>query len=223
MKLLLFDLDNTLYPTFEQVNVCRLMAVRAMIKRGLKGDEPSLMIKLNNIIKRLGSNNQGHYDALVKEVNGNYDLSIISIGITTYNTTKQRLMKLYPNTKRVLNVLKKRFMIGILTKGNPKKQWDKINRLGLYEFFKNNVWIVNDNESKELVINGLLNKFNLKPSEVMLIGDRVDSDISAAVNAGIISVRLMRGPYKQVKGVKSDFVINSLSDLLELSILKQTS
>ena len=130
IKLVLFDLDNTLYPTYRQVRKCREKAVKAMIKRGLKGSEREISGELETIIRELGSNSQRHFDELVKRIAGDYDLSIISAGITAYNITKQKLMKPYKDVRKTLRKL------SILTNGEPKKQWDKINRLDLYRYFR---------------------------------------------------------------------------------------
>jgi len=221
IKLALFDLDNTLYPTHEQVITCRKAAIKAMIKRGLKGEEKELFNKLKKIVKRLGSNNEQHFDTLVKETMKNLSeqeyLAIISQGITVYNTHKQRLMKLYKDAKPLIRkLLSKGLKVGVLTKGNPKKQWDKINRLGLYPLIGNKVWITNDDESKEKQIKEILKKFKLDKKEIILIGDRRDSDIRAAKEMGIKSVQLIRGPYKNMKGPKPDHEIKNLKELIKV-------
>lgn len=222
IKLVLFDLDNTLYPTFEQVTKCRKKAIKAMIKRGLTGE--NLFEELKKIVKDLGSNSESHFDKLVKnKVKKEEVIPIVSAGVTAYNTTKQKIMKLYKDAKPTLNKIKKKHQIGILTQGNPKKQWDKINRLGLYESINKNVWIVNDNESKEDKIRKLIKKIKIKPEEIVLVGDRQKNDVLAANNTGIISIQLMKGPYRKekIKGVKPKYKIRTLKELLELGILNQ--
>ncbi len=210
IKLVLFDLDNTLYPTYRQVRKCRENAVRAMIKRGLKGSEKEISGELETIIRELGSNSQRHFDELVKRIAGDYDLSIISAGITAYNITKQKLMKPYKDVRKTLRkLIKKGYEIGVLTNGEPKKQWDKINRLGLYRYFGKNVWVCRG--EKVPLIREILKTYGLNPDEAMLVGDRPDTDILAAKKAGIKSVLLMRGPY--AKECDSDYVIKKISSV----------
>lgn len=215
--LLIFDLDNTLYPTHEQVIKCRETAVKAMIKRGLPGTYEEIRKELKKIIKEKGSNYNQHFDLTVKRLTNlsrREQLAIITAGVTKYNTTKQELMKPYPETIKVLKKLNKKHDTCILTKGKEKKQWDKINRLGLYPYFKNNVWIVSDEESKEKTIKKILKEF--KKTNALLIGDRPDSDIKAASNAGINSAQLMKGPYQHAKGPAPTHKINNLKELLKL-------
>jgi len=222
MALILFDLDNTLYDTYGQVNTCRLAAIKAMIYRGLPGDKDELKEKLSKIIKKLGSNSEEHYDTLVTEAfkDKKTRLPIITAGVTAYNAAKQVNMKLYPDAIPTLIELRGRgHEIGILTQGVEKKQWDKINRLRLYDFFKGNISIVSDDKTKDEIIKNLMKK----NKRIILVGDRQDSDIRAANNAGIISIQLMKGPYKDkgIEGVEPTYKINTLSELVELDILKE--
>ncbi|MFA5405739.1 MAG: HAD hydrolase-like protein [Candidatus Nanoarchaeia archaeon] len=217
IKLVLFDLDNTLYPTSEQVNACRKASIKSMIRAGLKGRQTILLKRLYEIIRELGSNSEEHYNKLVDEVYGQGPdyYRLVSAGITAYNVTKQATMKLYDDAISTLKSIKT--SIGILTKGNALKQWDKIYRLGLNDLFKK-VWIVKDNESKEGKISEILTSLKLKPKEVIMVGDRMDSDIKPANNKGLITVRLMKGPYKSQQG-KADYKIKALKEVI--GILKE--
>lgn len=176
------------------------------------------MKELKKVIKEKGSNYQQHFDLTVKRIiknkNKREQLAIITAGITAYNTTKQELMKPYKETSRVLEKLKKEHQLCILTKGKAKKQWDKINRLGLYKHFNNKVWVVSDDESKKQTIKKILKHF--KKRNALLIGDRLDSDIKAARKAGIKSAQLIKGPYKNQKGPSPNYQINSLKELLKV-------
>lgn len=216
IKIILFDLDNTLYPTSKQVKTCRKSAIKAMIKRGLPGSEKELETKLNSIIKKLGSNNEKHLDTLVGQTKINKDKhnAIISAGVTAYHLTKQKIMKTYPDTKKTLREIKNRkITIGILTQGVTIKQWDKINRLGLYKYFNENIWIVNDEQSKKEAIKEILKKY--KKEEIIIVGDRLDTDIKTANETGVIGVQILKGPYadKKEKGITPNYTIKTLKEI----------
>jgi len=65
-----------------------------------------------------------------------------------------------------------------------------------------------------------LDDMGLKPSEAIMIGDDIDSDIGGAQAAGIKGVLVRTGKFRQgyfeVSPVKPDWVINSIEDLPEL-------
>ncbi|MFX1379733.1 MAG: HAD-IIA family hydrolase [Promethearchaeota archaeon] len=73
--------------------------------------------------------------------------------------------------------------------------------------------------SKEYFLQAL-EKINLKPHEVIVIGDDIESDIQGAINAGIKGILVKTGKgqfYDSTKmKVKPDFIIDNLSLLKEL-------
>jgi len=231
IKRVFFDLDNCVYDTDEQVKESHLAGIRAMIERGLPGTEEYLCKKLTKIRKDLGSNNRGHYNTLVREVfeeqsiklTEEKELEIVSGG--TYAYRNEKLYHLTPSEDAIptlTELINRGYEVGILTKGVPEKQWDKINSLrGLYELVKGNVWIANEDESKVRCLHEILDKYELSTEEILVVGDRQNSEIRDANNVGVPSAQLMKGPYKNkdVEGVEPTYRIDNLSDLLELPIL----
>jgi putative hydrolase of the HAD superfamily len=229
-KLIIMDLDNFLYPTSKQVQDCRKAAVKTMVSAGLPLSFKETLILLEEIVKEYGPNHQGHYDLLVEEVFTKKELAatdkrktyIVGNAIDAYHEKKNELMKPYDNALPTINTLLGRgYDICMLTKGVPKKQWAKIRRLGLDRVFTyNNTWIALDNELKEDKIKDIMNHYKLGPEEIVICGDRVDSEIKAGKKLGITTIQLKKGPYKDLKGIKPDYEIETLSSLLELDILK---
>lgn len=70
------------------------------------------------------------------------------------------------------------------------------------------------------IINQLIKKFNVLPSEVICIGDRLYTDIKVAVNAGIDSVCVLSGEstLEDIKAYESQptYILDSIKDLPEL-------
>jgi FMN phosphatase YigB (HAD superfamily) len=72
---------------------------------------------------------------------------------------------------------------------------------------------VSDDESKEGKIRIILKETGLKPSEVMMVGDRLDSDINPARNQGLVTARLMKRPYSKERGI-ADYELKALKELI---------
>ena len=65
-----------------------------------------------------------------------------------------------------------------------------------------------------------LNRLGFKPSEVAIVGDRLDTDILGGQNAGLITILTTTGVDNAgtiaAKGIDPDFVIHNLSELISL-------
>ena len=68
VKYILFDIDDTLFPSTEFASLARKNALNAMIGMGLDADYETLDTKLKTIIERRGSNYQHHFDDLCREL-----------------------------------------------------------------------------------------------------------------------------------------------------------
>jgi FMN phosphatase YigB (HAD superfamily) len=230
--LYIFDLDGTLRKTKEQAKKCRDAAVQAMtsIPYGIPATYEKTRATLEKVIKEQGSNSEEHFDGTIERIFEEEGILlskeqrdyISSHGITAYHMEKSELMRPYDDAIPTINALISRgCKVCILTKGIPKKQWDKLIRSGLSKIigFKD-VWIVDENtdDTKERKLKEMLEYYEVNPEKAVMIGDRKDVDIKAAKYAGIKSV-LVNG--RETPGPEPDYEINSLKELLELDILKE--
>ncbi|WP_457612083.1 TIGR02253 family HAD-type hydrolase [Methanocaldococcus sp.] len=218
IKGILFDLDDTLYNSSEFVSIARREAVKSMIDAGLNVSFDEAMSILNKIIKDKGSNYGKHFDDLVKTILGRYDPMIIATGIITYHNVKVALLRPYPNTIKTLIKLKNMGLkLGVLTDGLTLKQWEKLIRLGIHPFFDD---VITSEEfglgkpHEEFFRYGL-KRMNLKADEVIYVGDRIDRDIEPAKKLGMITVRILKGKYKDLKG-EADYTIKDIGDLINI-------
>lgn len=79
--------------------------------------------------------------------------------------------------------------------------------------------IVIGKPSKE-VVESIASKYNLNKAEMVMVGDRLYTDIQMGINAGITSVLVYSGEtkendYKNSK-IRADYVFNSVADMIEL-------
>ena len=223
IKAVLFDIDNTLYNTKALVVNSRRNAVKAMIEAGLDVNVEDALKKLSEIVRKYGPNYDQHYDRLLEVYDIPSNPRIISAGIIAYHTTKVAYLVPYSDTTpTLLKLVSRNIKLGVVTDGIPAKQWEKLIRLGLQHFF--DVVIIseeyNTQKPDEKLFKEAVKKLSLKPSEVMMVGDRVDKDISGANKAGLTSVQVLypevdeKPPEKKLE--YPDYVIGRLSELLDL-------
>ncbi|HOM38924.1 MAG TPA: HAD hydrolase-like protein, partial [Spirochaetota bacterium] len=71
--------------------------------------------------------------------------------------------------------------------------------------------------SKDFFISSL-KSISLDPQEVVMIGDDIENDIKPAIEMGIKTVLVKTGKFRDedlLKGIKPNYVVNSISDVLD--------
>lgn len=222
VKAILFDVDNTLYDSTRQVETARKNAIEAMIEAGLPTTAAKGIKLLDEIVGTYGSNYEGHFDILLKRLGLVPSPHIVAAGIVAYHNSKISMLRPFPDTVPTLLALRDRDLkLGVITDGVPVKQWEKLIRLGLQHFF--HTVIITDEvgirkPSPELY-KYAAGRLKVPTSECLMVGDRLDSDILGAHQAGMKTVRILQGKYqlqKATKKNKPDYTINSLSGLLTI-------
>jgi putative hydrolase of the HAD superfamily len=229
-----FDLDDTLFNGTLLVEKAREASIRMMIEYGLPIKVEDGIALYNEIVEEFGSNSESHLDNLMNRLQNSpkYHLDksfninkYVAAGIIGYHREKVQHFKPF---KDVIKSLQKIRDLGIktaiITDGTPKKQYEKILRLKLEEFFDE--IIITDEiairKPNPLLFSEFLEKIQCAPQEVMYVGDRIDKDIVPAKQVGIIAVAIHRGTKydsfitKQQFSMKPDYNINSLYELLPI-------
>jgi putative hydrolase of the HAD superfamily len=131
-------------------------------------------------------------------------------------------IKLFDDVIPTLQNLKN-MKLGILTNGMILHQRRKMAKSGILNFFsKNNRKILTSSESilgkpNNKPFEVILNKLNLSNSEVLMVGDSLESDILGANKMGITSILLNRRNINYTNNsIKPNYEINNLEKILEL-------
>ena len=196
IKWVFFDIDNTLFDSQRLAAEARKNAVRAMIKAGLKAKPNEAFEKLMSIVKRYTSNYPEHFDRLVAEYDVEKELraKIIAAGQGEYHNTKFRLLVPLEGGKETLRKLKRRgYSLGIITNGRAVKQWDKIIRLSVSEFFEPSTVIISEDakaeKPQESIFTYALWKAKCPPHEAIMVGDKEEDMAAKHVGMHVIMVR----------------------------------
>ena len=209
-----FDVDNTLFPTAEFAELARRNAIRAMIEIGLGATEDEIYKELQRLIREKGSNYPNHFDLLLKRMGVKRPARYVAAGVAAYHNTKSSIQP-YPEVPKTLMELKERgYKLYVATNGDAVKQWDKLIRMGIHLFFED-VFVSGEvgEEKSPNFFRKVLSRIRARPSDCIMVGDRMDSDIIPARKVGIYTIRILRGPYSKEKG-KADARIRNFSELL---------
>ena len=215
---ILFDIDNTLFPTSEFASIARENAIRAMVRVGLDYSEKELMQLLMKVVKFKGSNYNGHFNEMcnILGIPKRETTRYVSAAIGAYHDTKSAIQP-YPDVpKTILNLRLRGYSIHVATDGKSIKQWDKLIRIGVVDLF-DSVFTSEDLRVKksEVFYTKICSRLKKSPNECVMIGDREDMDIIPAKKAGMKTVLVKRGPYgSKTRNSTADYRIKSFYKLI---------
>ncbi|MFH0737802.1 MAG: HAD-IA family hydrolase [Candidatus Micrarchaeota archaeon] len=217
-KHILFDIDDTLFPSTEFSALARKNAINAMISMGLEESYEALNRRLEGIIRRKGSNYERHFDDLCRGLEVKSPGRYIAAAIGAYHDTKTAIAP-FPRVPRTLMTLRERgYHLHIATQGSSIKQWDKLIRLRIALYFED-VFVSDEmGEGKgPAFYKKILSSLRAKPPDCMMVGDREDYDIAPAKAIGIRTARIISGKHAAVPS-RAELRFEDISGLL--SVLK---
>jgi len=226
VRYIFFDIDDTLYSSSELSKKARRAAVEHMIAKGLELDVDEAYEKLMNVVKRYGSNYGKHFDRLfTDELGVQPDYRMVAAGVVAYHHTKFVNIRPYPHAVETIIELKVRgYGLGIITDGIPVKQWEKLVRLGLDDFF-DPVVISEDRDvgfskPSPRIFEIALERAGVSAKDAAMVGDKLLSDIKGAAEAGMRTVWLLTprdsSDLPEKMGVRPDHVVTEIRQLLKL-------
>jgi len=202
IKAIVFDLDNTLFPTRKFVDLARENAINSMIEAGLQVNKEKVKKELEKIIQKKGSNYPHHFDDLIAKIAGKKNLKLIAAGIMGYHKTKNSILP-FPDVPLTLLKLREKYRLFVLSQGVELKQWDKLILLNLHHYFEEVFVCEKKDECAFEKLLQSLKKKGIKRDEMLMVGDNEEKDIIPARKTGISALLLGRD-------------IKSISELLKI-------
>jgi FMN phosphatase YigB (HAD superfamily) len=141
---------------------------------------------------------------------------IFDYGYTLYDRDE---VSLYSEVNQVINDLfEQGYKLALVSRAEDVDlRREEIREHGLDDFFEI-IDIVPKESEKEF--NWIFDELEVKPEEVMVVGDRVKSEISVGNSLGCMTVWVPRGPFvletPKTKEQKPDFTIKDLTGVLQI-------
>lgn len=198
IKMVMFDLDGTLYPYdhCNQVAERRLKEVIS-VRWSVSVQEAGSMLEISKreVKEQLGnvaaSHNRLLYMQRLCEMKGENPLLTAMNFYEVYWNTMLEEMRLFPYVMPLFQLLKRRnIKIGILTDLTAHIQYRKIERLeiGSYIDYFTSSEEAGEDKPSEKIFHKMLIKTPFQPEEVLMVGDSQERDINGAVRQGMQAV-----------------------------------
>lgn len=200
IKAIIFDLDDTLADTSGTVK--EKIVLKALKSINLESE----YAKYESLQKQ--TNTRNAIKQIAKQANKSDEE--IDKALNVYlNDQDIEGIKLFDGAKEVLENLKNKYYLSLVTFGNKERQRKKILELGISSYF-DTVHIVQEDNKTETYYE-IRNELGILPQSIAVVGNKVESDLTPGKNIGFLTI-LIRGSAKQDTS-KPDYVINTVSDL----------
>jgi len=142
-----------------------------------------------------------------------------------YRGISRQRLKLYPEVKTVLDALRTRFRLGVVSDGQSGWAVPEMRNLGVESYF--NPIIISSNygfrQPDGRLFEIALSRLGLAPKQVVFVGNDVYRDIFGAVRLGIKTVFFSSNQgTKKIDGVEPDYIIHQFAELRQaISFLKR--
>lgn len=224
VKILIFDLDDTLFDTHGQLlTPARQESCQAMIKAGLEATVDQCLSKWEHLHKTQPRKNI--YKELVTtfDVKNGFDPQKVERDgyAAFYDRQIKETISLFPDTADTLTLLSKTFKIYLVTMGSPQTQKKKVNLLNVEKYFEK-IYFVDSSQTsdKKKAFEDILRQTKVAPDQHISIGNRVDLEIRDAKRLGMKAILFEHGEYfhlsPETEDEKPDLTIRNLSELIRI-------
>jgi len=218
IKAVIFDLDNTLIEFLKVKKKAQDAAINAMIRAGMKVDKNRAKNIMMKLLRKYGIEYQKIFDDMLKEIMGKVDMRILAAGVIAYRRVKGDLLEPYPNVVPTLKKLRRKVsVVGIVTDAPKFQAWTRLYEMKLDKYFD---FVLTPEDTGAEKPSGLpfkveIEMLELRPDEILVVGDWMSRDIIPAQKLGMKTVFAKYGAMWKESG-KPDFVINDISELLKI-------
>jgi putative hydrolase of the HAD superfamily len=219
VKVVIFDLDNTLTDFRRMKETAVDAAVEAMIDAGLRVPHEEVKRRIYQVYDERGIEFQRVFDIMLENLLGEVDYKIQAAGIVAYRRAREAFLVLYPHVKSTLIELVKRGLkLAVLSDAPRKEAWLRLCYLQLHHIFDYVVTFDDTGVTKPNpeAFRRVLAHFDVKPEETVMVGDWPERDIQGAVRLGIWTVFARYGNTFDVQESGAHFEIDDFAELLDV-------
>jgi len=214
LKAVVFDVDNTLIDRRKAFyDLCSYIINKYSPLYPIDGSKDELIAHM----VRIDGDGYGGLKKFIPTLKKYWNMEITTEDfLNDRNEVFGKLSVPMPDLYEVLEILKKKYKLGIITNGYSKVQRDKIDTVKIADYFDDIIvsgetdYEKPDREIFELSCRNL----GVEPDETVYVGDYFPNDIAGAIGAKIMPIWINEDPneHKEYEGIR----ITKLTDLLKL-------
>jgi putative hydrolase of the HAD superfamily len=136
IKVVIFDLDNTLTDFMRMKESAVDGAVDAMIDAGLRLPAETIKTKIYEVYEKKGIEFQSVFDQVLEELLGEVNHKVLAAGVVAYRRAKEAALVLYPHVRVTLfELIKRGIRLAVISDAPRKEGWLRLCYLQLHHMF----------------------------------------------------------------------------------------
>lgn len=191
LRAVLFDLDNTLTDFMRMKDASIEAAAQGMIDMGLPIRPEVAKQKIYEIYRREGIEYQRVFDLFLKEYLGTVPPELLAAGIVHYRRARDSVLVPYAHVRlTLLELLRRGLRLAVISDAPAIQAWQRLHQLEFQHLFKPVITFDDTGERKPSArpFRVALEKLELAPAEVLMVGDWPERDMIGAAGVGIRTV-----------------------------------
>lgn len=219
IKVVIFDLDNTLTDFMRMKESAVDGAVDAMIDAGLRLPTETIKNKIYEVYEEKGIEFQSVFDQVLEELLGEVNHKVLAAGVVAYRRAKEAALVLYPHVRVTLfELIKRGIRLAVISDAPRKEGWLRLCYLQLHHMFDMVLTFDDTGERKPSPVpfRQVLRHFGVEPENAMMVGDWPERDIQGAAQLGIVSVFARYGDRAGVVESGAKYEIDGIIELVEI-------
>ncbi len=216
IKAIIFDLDDTLYDCGVLREQAMLKAAQSMVDDGLDLTVNEAYEKQIEYLNKFGLRCDV-FNKIAQEFRIE-EKEFVENALKAYNNDEVGKIEPFSDVPETLDQLKEKYKLILITAGIHSRQKKKIDILGIRDKFDQ--IIINDIEKdpdKSSDFEKVIEDYGFQPSEFVVVGDRLYTEIFIGNRRGMKTVQMKFGKYKKMKPKdrfeEPDYIIEKISDL----------
>jgi putative hydrolase of the HAD superfamily len=215
----LFDLDNTLLDFMHMKRASVEAAVVAMIDAGMPLSREDAYLQIQKIYDKVGIEHQEIFQLFLQERFRTIEYKWLAAGVVAYRRARDGVLVTYPHVRSTLTELLRRGLrLAVISDAPRMNAWLRLCQLDLHHLFDPVVTFEDTGHRKPspMPFERALELMDMKPSEVLMIGDWPERDMVGGGQMGIKTVFARYGDVKGVINSGADFEIDDISQLVQV-------
>lgn len=213
----LFDLDNTLLDFMHMKRVSVEAAVSAMIDAGMPLPRHEATKEIYEIYGEEGIEYQRIFNDFLAKRFGQVEYKWLAAAVVAYRRARDGALVSYPHVHSTLVELARRGLkLAVISDAPRLGAWLRLAQLNLHHLFDPVITFEDTGHRKPSPVpfERAMDKLQLKPNELLMIGDWPERDMVGAKQLGIKTVFARYGDTKGTLKSGADWEIDDISQLL---------